>query len=347
MSEGALNIEDPKALTQYLLESKRIRPDERVTIQPVRGGVSNRTVIVEHPPRRSWFLKQALPKLRVPVEWFSSPERIEREWLGLRMLRGLLGRKHIPAPVFFDKKNHFVAMHAIRRDAVSWKEQLMRGRVEDHCVQDFALLLSKLHIASWKQSDIWQEQLQDCSNFETLRLEPYYEYTATQVSEAASFLRQLAEETRTVHLTAVHGDYSPKNVIISCGNLILVDHEVLHWGDPAFDVSFAMTHLLSKAHHLRSFRQECRNAAQLFWRVYRHSVSSTPWFRGFEERAVRHLLACLLARVACRSVLEYLSPEERERQKAAVVALLRQGPQGIPEVIEKFLTQIAMQEESA
>ncbi len=50
------------------------------------GGVSNRTVLVERPTGASWVVKQALPKLRVAVDWFSDPKRIGREALGLKYL---------------------------------------------------------------------------------------------------------------------------------------------------------------------------------------------------------------------------------------------------------------------
>jgi 5-methylthioribose kinase len=126
----------------------------------------------------------------------------------------------------------------------------------------------------------------------------------------------------------VHGDYSPKNVLVHNGRLILLDHEVIHWGDPAFDLGFSMTHLLSKAHHLTQHRAAFLNAAQHYWDVYDDASN--------ESRAVRHTLGCLLARVAGRSPLEYLNEDERVRQKGAVLKLMAAPPQKIRDLIEGF-----------
>jgi hypothetical protein len=59
-------------------------------VRVLAGGISNRTVLVDRPEvGEAWVVKQALPKLRVVVDWFSDPERIHREALGLRWLEEL------------------------------------------------------------------------------------------------------------------------------------------------------------------------------------------------------------------------------------------------------------------
>src|SRR5207253_6106542 len=126
------------------------------------------------------------------------------------------------------------------------------------------------------------------------------ESAAAAVPEAAAFLAPLVDETRARRETLVHGDYSPKNVLVRDDRLVLLDHEVVHFGDPAFDLGFSLAHLLSKAHHLADRRGDFTQAALLYWRAYAGE-------RQLEPRAVRHTLACLLARVAGRSPLEYLN----------------------------------------
>ena len=84
-----LDIEDTPALIDWLRRTGRIGPAEQPRVRNLEGGVSNRTVWVELPSGEAWVLKQALAKLRVPVDWFSSPERIHREALGLKWLAKL------------------------------------------------------------------------------------------------------------------------------------------------------------------------------------------------------------------------------------------------------------------
>jgi 5-methylthioribose kinase len=138
----------------------------------------------------------------------------------------------------------------------------------------------------------------------------------------------------------VHGDYSPKNVLIREGTLVLLDHEVIHFGDPAFDLGFSLTHFLSKAHHLPGMREGFADAAKFYWATYREVVEELPWAADIEERAVRHTLGCLLARVAGRSPLEYLDEGELARQREAVLALLPYPPESVPGLVEDFVGRL-------
>jgi hypothetical protein len=97
---------------------------------------------------------------------------------------------------------------------------------------------------------------------------------------------------------------------------------------------------LSKAHHVTAKRADFAAAAQLYWQTYYADMGIVPWSVGLEARAVRHTLACLLARVAGRSPLEYLDASERARQQDAVLALLTQPPQTISELIRQFIHQL-------
>jgi thiamine kinase-like enzyme len=138
----------------------------------------------------------------------------------------------------------------------------------------------------------------------------------------------------------VHGDFSPKNTLLHEGKLILLDYEVVHFGDPAFDLGFALTHFLSKAHHLPTAREQLAEGARLFWETYMHEVSALAWADELEQRAVRHTLGCLLARVAGKSPLEYLRPNEAQRQQRIVVDLIKNMPTSIDPLISRFLTKI-------
>jgi len=146
----------------------------------------------------------------------------------------------------------------------------------------------------------------------------------------------LIAETLATRLALVHGDYSPKNVLIESGRVILLDHEVIHFGDPSFDLGFALTHLLSKANHVVARRELFLTAANWFWESYSKAGGPMAALPGLESRAVRHTLACLLARVDGRSPLEYLSEDERARQRAVALALMQRPPARVPELVASF-----------
>lgn len=336
-----LDIEQPDDLIAYLRRAGYIAADETPKIQILQGGVSNRTVLVERDSGESWVLKQALEKLRVAVDWFSSPKRIHREASGLRWLVEIAPPDTLPKFIFEDHDAHILAMEAIPQPHENWKRMLLDGHLNLGHVGQFGMLLGTIHRRAYQRRDEIAPHFEDRSFFESLRLEPYYLYTATQVLEATNFLNALVDETRKTPLTLVHGDYSPKNILVYQNRLILLDHEVIHWGDPAFDIGFSMTHLLSKAHHLREKRADFQQAALHYWQTYFAEIESLDWAKSLESRAVCHTLACLLARAAGRSPLEYLDQNARSRQRQAVLPLMADPPQYIPDVIDRFVRSFA------
>jgi 5-methylthioribose kinase len=339
----ALDIEETPALLAWLQATNRIGRVEQPRVRNLQGGVSNRTVLVERESGEAWVLKQALAKLRVPVDWFSSPERIHREALGLEWLARLAPAGSTTPLLFEDCEQHLLAMRAVPQPHENWKTMLLGGNICDDHVRQFAMLLATIHREAWKRRDEIAEVFADRSFFESLRLEPYYAYSAQQTPAAADFLDSLIRETRARAITLVHGDYSPKNVLIHEGRLVLLDHEVIHFGDPAFDLGFALTHLLSKAHHMPGLRRDFVAAARDFWGIYFDALGGPEWAAELEPRAVRHTLACLLARVAGRSPLEYLRPDERVRQRDAVLEILPAPPARVADLTCVFEEKLCQQ----
>jgi len=278
-------------------------------------------------------------KLRVPVDWFSSPERIHREALGLEWLTRLAPPGAIPPLLFEDGERHLLAMQAVPQPHQNWKTVLLGGKICPDHFRQFATLLAAIHRDAYGRTDL-ADVFGDRSFFESLRLEPYYGYSAQQAPAAAGFLNTLIGETLARRVTLVHGDYSPKNILIHAGRLVLLDHEVIHFGDPAFDLGFSLTHFLSKAHHLPALRRGFVSAALEYWRAYEDELGGPGWAADLEARAVRHTLACLLARTVGRSPLEYLDAAERHRQRDAVLRIMPAAPATIADLISQFEEQL-------
>jgi 5-methylthioribose kinase len=332
----ALDIEDAPALLAYLRDTGRIASAEQPRIAILRGGVSNRTVWVERESGEAWVLKQALAKLRVPTDWFSSPERIHREALGLEWLARLAPPGSTTLLLFEDRERHLLAMQAVPQPHANWKTMLLAGRLCADHVRQFAALLAAIHREAFGRADL-AEIFGDRTFFESLRLQPYYSYSAQQAPAAAAFLGSLIRDTLARRITLVHGDYSPKNILVHDGRLVLLDHEVIHFGDPAFDLGFSLTHFLGKAHHLPAQRREFTSAALKYWRVYSDALGEPVWAADLEPRVVRHTLACLLARTVGRSPLEYLDSAERARQRDAVLRMVPCAPATVADLISMFV----------
>ena len=337
-ADGAINIENTDALLRYLRERELIAGDECPQIQVLSGGVSNRTVLVRRKCREDWVLKQALAKLRVEVDWFSAPERVHREASGLRWL-SKVAPEQVPRFVFEDDEHHIFGMTAVPQPHENWKQALLLGKTDLHLARSFGRLLAKIHNAAITYPEL-RDEFSERRFFEELRLEPYYGYAAGQAPAAHEYLNALIAETRERQLTLVHGDYSPKNILLRDGHLILLDHEVMHFGDPAFDIGFSLTHLLAKSFHLPRHRTGFLAMARAFWRSYAGSAAPAllDAARGL---AVRHTLACMLARVDGRSPLEYLDASERARLRQIALTLMAEGIADIEDLLSIFEMQLA------
>lgn len=344
MAHG-LDIEDFGALVQYLHLTGRIGVDETPRLTKLAGGVSNRTVLLERADGRAWVLKQALDRLRVRVDWRSDPRRIELEALGMRALGEIAPPGAIMPLVFLDPEHHLLAMQAVPRPHESWKTMLFSGRIEPGHVRQFAQLLATIHVAGRRRRERFAREFDDRTHFESLRLEPYYLYSAERMPPVEPFIRALVEETRATRYTLVHGDYSPKNVLVHDDRLVLLDHEVIHFGDGAFDLGFALTHFLSKANALGAYREQFVDAAKLFWITYAGAAQAEPWWTGLEARAGRHTLACLLARCVGRSPLEYLKPQAAAAQANAASLMMERPPSKIGELIDRFIGRVEKSEQ--
>ncbi|MCW8130449.1 MAG: phosphotransferase [Planctomycetota bacterium] len=337
MATADVDIEAPGDLARYLRETGRIAPDETPACRVLQGGVSNKTVLAERANGEAWVVKQALEKLRVASDWFSSPLRIHREALGMRWLERLAPKGTITPLVFEDETRHILAMQAVPQPHENWKSRLLAGRVDEAHVAAFGALLGTVQRESTARAGELSGVFAERSFFESLRLEPYYARAAEKTPAAAGFLRALQDETRARRETLVHGDYSPKNVLIYREQLVLLDHEVVHWGDGAFDVGFALAHLLSKAHHVAGAREKFLQAAERFWHAYAEALGPAASGEA-EARAARHALGCLLARVDGRSPLEYLTEPERAKQRAVVLDLMARPHlcERVPGTIQAF-----------
>jgi hypothetical protein len=337
---ASVDIEDPATLLPYLRAHDLIALVDTPRMTRLEGGVSNRIVLVESADRAAFVLKQALEKLRVASDWFGSLGRTHCEAQGVRALQKLAPEGTITALLFEDLQQHVIALSAVPMPHQNWKQILLTGSPAPRQFRMFGQILGEIHARSCNNPAL-AETFDDRSNFESLRLEPYYRFSAARLPAAEGFLHGLIEETLSKRICLVHGDYSPKNILVHAGRFVLVDHEVIHYGDPAFDVGFALTHLLAKALHREGLRGRLLNGARLWVGAYLGCAAKARFDPGFEARACRHAIGCLFARVLGRSPLEYLSEAERERQIGIAMDLMDRRSLTLLQIISRFEEALA------
>ena len=312
------------------LSSRGIAPaGARVT--ELGGGVSNIVLLVECGDRR-FVLKQALGKLRVQDDWFSDRERIFRESAAMRWLARHLTAGVVPEILFEDRENCLFAMSAAPVGAGTWKSFLLRGELDLGIAESIARMLATMVSKSWHDAES-ERVFGDQTVFDQLRLDPYYRTTALRHPDLDRYFDRLMRESSARRVSLVHGDWSPKNFLVSGGQIMAIDFEVIHFGDPAFDSAFLLNHLLLKSFYRPQWKGEFARLAARFWETYRAGLpQDCDWI---ERATVAHLGCLLLARIDGKSPAEYITgPELRERIRGFARGLILTPPAGVAEVFE-------------
>ncbi|MDH5331063.1 MAG: aminoglycoside phosphotransferase family protein, partial [Aquincola sp.] len=158
--------------------------------------------------------------------------------------------------------------------------------------------------------------------FFDIRLEPYLIATASKHPDLAPMLHALVAQTQAHKHVLVHGDVSPKNILVGPRGPILLDAECAWWGDPAFDLAFCLNHLLLKCLWTLPARAGFLACFDALADAYLERVDWEP--RAAVERRTAALLPGLfLARVDGKSPVEYLASElQRDTVRRAARALL-------------------------
>jgi len=317
----------PESLRAYLVRRRLIDDERAVTIRELGGGVSNIVLLVEWPdqPDRRWVAKQSLGKLRVTDDWWSERDRIYREAEAIEALGPVLGDTAVPRIVSVDRDNFFFIMTASPVGSEVWKEALLAGDVNLAVAREAGSLLSRLVQAS-QASPSFMERFGDRTVFDQLRIDPYYRTSAARHPDVRASLEELMADSWRIRTALVHGDYSPKNMLVRNGKIFLIDFEVVHWGDPAFDAGFLLNHLFLKAFHQPQFREMYFDAARAFWNALAAGLRPEG-AEDLETMTVRHLGGLMLARIDGKSPVEYIRDEETKRRvREAAKRILREPP---------------------
>jgi aminoglycoside phosphotransferase (APT) family kinase protein len=288
-----------------------------VTVEELSGGVSNVVLRVET-LRQRFILKQSRPQLRTRDPWFSDVTRIIREQETMEALAPLLPGV-VPAVLQNDRENFLFTMAHAPADAVVWKSQLLAGQVELWRGEEAGRILGRIHQASASNRAEF-ERFAERTAFEQLRIEPYYVRISKRHPEVAAAVAQLIERMRTGQEALCHGDFSPKNLLAHSGGFTLVDYETCHFGDPAMDLGFFLTHLLLKAAKRIGERRRYFALTEAFWRGYASQLRYAD-VAVLLSRAIPHIGVCLLVRIDGTSPVDYL-PEEAKRVAVRKLAIL-------------------------
>lgn len=255
------------------------------------------------------MVKRALAKLRVRDEWLADVGRNRYEQMYIEYVARFLPDA-VPALRPGAADRGYFAMELLGSEFSSWKQQMLRGQARLEDALRAAFILGRIHARSASDREA-EERFDTTANFIQLRIDPYLITTGKRHPDLQALFDREGERLAATRLCLVHGDFSPKNLMVSPSRMVLLDCEVAWYGDPAFDLAFLLTHLLLKglyhAPRKLGFEQMC----EAFWRKYVETAGAAIDTAALEPRVTRLLQMLLLARIDGKSPVEYLNEEQR------------------------------------
>ena len=320
---------------QLALESLGLcQSGSAISVKRLTGGVASDIAVISF-GHKSVCVKFALEKLRVEEDWFAPVHRGKTEfnWLSAA---GRVVPDAIPKLYgWSDAANGFAMEYITGPDIVNWKSALLAGRQDYGESNAVAQVLGRIHAQSTEKG-FDRTMFNSAADFEQLRTDPYLRFTAQKHPAIAGKLMELANQLSESEQALVHGDISPKNILMRQSQPIILDAECATMGDPAFDVAFYLNHLLLKSVHLPKSRATFHAAMQSFWDAYAAHVTWEKTTK-IQSRVVQLLPALLLARVDGKSPVEYLSVNARNSVRDMAIARIISPASTVNEFLEAIV----------
>ncbi len=217
-------------------------------VRRLRSHVSGRTVIVKH----------ARPALEKFPEYQTSTERIVFENRYYEIARRCDDGGVCPGILYFDAARRLLVLEDLQ-DAERLDAALGRAADVDEALVTIAGFLGRVHGATWADEDL----IPQFANAAIRKLHgnhiftlPYegegfpvpagVEARAAQIRDDPTLAKIAAEAYRRYldpRGALVHADVQPGNVLLRPTGPTLLDAEIAHVGDPAFDIGTLLAHL--------------------------------------------------------------------------------------------------------
>lgn len=286
----------------YLQARGVISDTEKATVEILTGGVSN-VVLAVQTPSKDLVLKQALAELKVATKWEADQRRAIVEAHAIETFHAL-SPQQVPALVDYDPDLFTLVLERVPHSATVWKSDLLEGVIYPEIGAKLGHTLATWHNFG-RNSEESRKKFSEDLLFEQLRITPFYGTVAGKNPSLSPRIMSLVKELKSEKTTLVHGDFSPKNIMISEDqDIYILDFEVTHTGNPVFDLAFLTAHLLCKFYREQDSHNRglLRQTAQDFLKAYdaESEITHAPSLAW-------HTALIALARVEGTSLVNYLN----------------------------------------
>jgi tRNA A-37 threonylcarbamoyl transferase component Bud32 len=296
----------PNDILDALRRGGLVAPRETPAFTALTGGVSSDIWRVDL-KTGPICVKRALAKLKVADNWEAPVSRNAYEVAWMQAAQAIVP-DCTPEIILHDPDGGLFAMAYLDAgDYPLWKAQLRDGIANADDAAAVGATLGKIHAATSQNKSIPPRFATD-DIFHAIRLEPYLLATGVRRPEVAGRLKELADITAAHRLALVHGDISPKNILIGADGPVFLDAECAWYGDPAFDLAFCLNHLLLKCLWTPSARPGFKACFEALCHAYEHeSVAIND--PAVLSRTAHLLPGLLLGRIDGKSPVEYVTDE--------------------------------------
>lgn len=308
--------------------------------EPLAGGVSSDIWRVEL-DQGDVCVKRALARLKVAADWRAPTERSGYEAGWIEVARSI-DPAAAPPLLHVDRAAGAIVLPYLPPERYRlWKAVLRDREAEPAVAAAVGRRLAAIHGGTARREEIARRFPTDAIFFD-IRLEPYLLATARAHPSLRGPLERLARRTAATKLALVHGDVSPKNILLGPEGPLFLDAECAWFGDPAFDLAFCLNHLLLKCLWRPDAAAPFLACFDALAGAYLDEAAWEP--RGeLEARAAALLPALFLARVDGKSPVEYVTEErDKERVRRVASSFLHAPSEGVTPIREAWAVELGV-----
>lgn len=308
---------DQYSVVQYLRSKKILSTSEIAQVEVLTGGVSN-IVLAITTATKKLVLKQALAELAVAEKWEADQRRAIVEANAIELFNQL-SPLQVPKLVFLDPHRFILVIERVPVGSTVWKSDLLTGIINPHIGAQLGETLATWHNFGESTPSVKVKFMED-SLFNQLRIDPFYRFVADKNPQIQVVIRELINDLKSNKTSIVHGDFSPKNIMVATnGEIYILDFEVTHIGNPVFDIAFLIAHLACKF-----FRATDQLEVTLLAHTANAFIKEYEKLRPISNSLGKHAALIALARVEGKSPVNYLSQSTQLKLQIHTKKLLSQ-----------------------
>ena len=267
-------------------------------------------------------IKRALSKLTVKEDWFAPIERNNFEANYFNVCKQILPDS-FPKILGHDDKKYILAMEWFNENDYNlWKKELLNKKISLSDTESIASILAKIHSTFFNKKE-YEKKFSNDKTFFDIRIEPYIIFSSNHYPEYKSRFLDVASSLKTNKSTLIHGDFSPKNILIGKKSPVILDAETACWGDGIFDLAFCSNHLILKSILNSDKKKDYIIALNKFINKYLNELKISEK-NNYIIRFLNLIPVLMLARVDGKSPVEYFNEAQKEHVRFIGKSLLEE-----------------------